>query len=139
MRIVADTNVLVSGMLWHGNPARIIDASRQGMVQLLSSAALLDELRSTISRPMFLARLQLLPMSVDDFMSAIGELVEVVVPAAMSEPVSRDPDDDLVLATAVAGSADLIVTGDLDLLVIQNFRGISILSPSDAVIRMRCT
>ena len=62
-------------------------------------------------------------------LAAFVELCEFVVPAALSKPVCRDADDDVVLATALAAKADIIVTGDNDLLVLKEFHGIRILPP----------
>jgi predicted nucleic acid-binding protein len=57
--------------------------------------------------------------------------MQIVTPVALASPVSRDPDDDNILATAVAGSCDCIITGDKDLLVLKQFEGIKILSPRE--------
>ncbi len=57
---------------------------------------------------------------------------EVIEPPALPQPVCRDPDDDEVLALAVAAQADLIISGDNDLLVLQQFNGIPILTPAEA-------
>jgi putative PIN family toxin of toxin-antitoxin system len=62
-------------------------------------------------------------------LSQLNEEAEIVRPARFGERVCRDKDDDVVLATALAGKADIIVTGDDDLLVLKAFRGIRILSP----------
>jgi len=56
----------------------------------------------------------------------------VIEPPALPQPVCRDPDDDEVLALAIAAQADLIISGDNDLLVLQQFNGIPILSPAQA-------
>ncbi len=61
-------------------------------------------------------------------LTALRENAEIVKPVSLGERVSRDKDDDLVLATAAAGQAEMIVTGDNDLLVVKRFRGIQILS-----------
>ncbi|MGH8527539.1 MAG: putative toxin-antitoxin system toxin component, PIN family, partial [Gammaproteobacteria bacterium] len=55
----------------------------------------------------------------------------VVDPAGLASPICRDPDDDIVLATAVAGNCGCIITGDKDLLVLQRFSGVDIVSPGD--------
>jgi putative PIN family toxin of toxin-antitoxin system len=57
--------------------------------------------------------------------------LQVVIPAKLDAPISRDSDDDNIIATAVAGQCDCIVTGDNDLLVLENFNGISIIKPAD--------
>ena len=59
------------------------------------------------------------------------ETSEVVEPATFDRQICRDPDDDAILGTAVAGNADCIVTGDSDLLVLERFQGVDIVSPSE--------
>lgn len=66
-------------------------------------------------------------------MAELRLLVEIIDPPPLPVPVSRDPDDDAVLALAVAGRADLIVSGDTDLLVLATHAGIQIVSPARAV------
>jgi putative PIN family toxin of toxin-antitoxin system len=90
---------------------------------IITSKPLLDELRRTL-RVKFKADPDKLPL-----LSALHEQAEIVAPALLGERVCRDKDDDVVLATALAGKAEIIVTGDDDLLVLKRFRGIRILSP----------
>jgi len=62
----------------------------------------------------------------------------IIVPIEpLPKPVCRDPDDDAILATAVAAGADLLVTGDKDLLVLSTFRGIPIVTPAECLARLR--
>jgi predicted nucleic acid-binding protein len=63
----------------------------------------------------------------------VRQLIEVVEPAPLPQPVCRDPDDDEVLALALAARAELIVSGDNDLLVLQQFEGIPIVTPAQAL------
>ena len=67
-------------------------------------------------------------------MQDYARLAEIVVPASLPERVSRDPDDDLVLATALSAEASVIVSGDRDLLVLGTFREIRILDAADALV-----
>ena len=59
MRVVADTNTVVSGLLWHGNPRQVLEAARSGTLQLYTSAALLGEIEEILQRPKFAQRLSL--------------------------------------------------------------------------------
>ena len=90
---------------------------------LITSEPLLQELR-TISRAKFAVDSVELPL-----LAQLNGEAEIVTPAELRGGVCRDKDDDVVLATALAGKADVIVTGDEDLLVLKKFRGIGILSP----------
>jgi uncharacterized protein len=91
--------------------------------KLLTSPPLLRELRTTL-RNKFAVDPTELPL-----LSQLNEEAEIVAPARFSVRVCRDKSDNVVLATAITGKADLIVTGDDDLLVLKEFRGIRILSP----------
>jgi putative PIN family toxin of toxin-antitoxin system len=135
VRAVIDTNVLVSGLLWHGTPHRIIEHIRDGALTLISSSALLAEFADVISRPKFKtigARSGARP---ERLLIEVRRLAEIVEPPA-TQPVSRDPDDDAVLALAVAARADLIVTGDIDLLILGSHGGIPIVDPAAAIVRI---
>jgi uncharacterized protein len=70
------------------------------------------------------------------FLEQLRLRVRIVEPTPLSSPVSRGPDDDVVLATAVAAGATVVVTGDRDLLVIDRYNGIDIVSPRDFLSRL---
>ena len=122
MRLVLDTNVLVASVAADGL-CRDLVRVRLRPHAIITSEPLLRELR-TVLRTKFKADPDELPL-----LSALSEQAEVVAPVRLGEHVCRDKDDDVVLATAVAGEANAIVTGDADLLVLKKFRGIRILSP----------
>jgi putative PIN family toxin of toxin-antitoxin system len=122
VRVVLDTNVFVASVVADGL-CRDLVRVRVRPHTIITSEPLLDELRTTL-RVKFKADPDKLPL-----LSALGEQAEIVAPASLGERVCRDRDDDVVLATAVAGKADIIVTGDDDLLALKKFRGIRILSP----------
>ena len=133
MRIVADTNTVLSGLLWQGPPRRLIDLARERAVTLCTSTALLAELAEVIGRAKFTARVHDAGVAAAELVEDYARLAEIVVPTSLTEPASRDPDDDLVLATALAGEASLIVSGDRDLLVLGTFRDIRIRDAADAL------
>ena len=94
---------------------------------------MLAELAEVIGRGKFAARVHDAGVAAAELVEDYARLAEIVVPASLSEPASRDPDDDLVLATALAAEASLIVSGDRDLLVLGTFRDIRILAAADAL------
>ena len=124
MRVLLDTNVLVSGILFRGVPRALLDRAIRGELDLVTSTALLDELEEILARK-FEFSLQLTRAT----RAELESLAEVVVPTEVPS-VSRDPDDDLVLAAAAVGQAEVIVTGDRDLLALEMYGGIPILTPS---------
>lgn len=136
MRLVLDTNAVLSGLLWGGTPGRLIDEAEAGRVDLVSSAALLAELQGVLSRDKFAAQLVKRHLSVADVFDGYAALVTIVVPAVIEVTIGRDPSDDQVLAAALAAQADLIVSGDAHLLDLKTFRGIEIVSAAAAVERL---
>ena len=133
MRIVADTNAALSGLLWQGPPRQIIDHARAGAVTLHSSLTLLAELAEVIGRGKFAQRIQRAGVSALALIEDYQRLAVLLEPEPLATPVSRDPDDDHVLACALAAHADLIVSGDRDLLVLDRFQDIRILTAAQAL------
>ncbi len=133
MRIVADTNIVLSGLLWQGPPRRLIDLGRERALTLCTSLTLLAELAEVIGRPKFAQRVQAAGLSAATLVQDYARLAEIVEPALLPTPVSRDPDDDQVLACALAAEAELIVSGDRDLIDLAAFRHIRILTASQAL------
>jgi uncharacterized protein len=139
VRAIVDTNVLVSGLLWRGNPHTLLERVRDGTLSLVSSPALLAELAEVIARPKFDAILIASNTSRERSLVEIHALAEIITPAALPEPVCRDPDDDEVLALALAAGVDCIVSGDLDLLDLHPFQNIPILTAAQALQRLNAS
>lgn len=130
MRVVVDTNVIVSAMLWTGSPHRILVAAEDARLTLYTSPALLRELAGVLNRPKFAARLRELQASASELTAGYARLARLVSPQRIRRVVVDDPADDEVLAGALSARARYIVSGDSDLLRLRSFRGIVILSPS---------
>jgi putative PIN family toxin of toxin-antitoxin system len=135
VRVVADTNTVVSAFLWGGPPAAVLAAAREGRITLFTSAVLLAELEDVLSREKFAERIARVGSSVAQMMAGYRALVTVVRPTAI-EPTARDPDDDQVLACAITAQAKLIVSRDKDLLDLREYQGIPILASADALQRL---
>ncbi len=133
MRIVADTNTVLSGLLWGGPPRRLIDLARARSLALYTSLVLLAELAGAIARNKFAHRIQLAGLSAAEHIQDYRRLAYFVEPQPLSTPACRDPDDDHVLACA---RADLIVMRDLDLLDLGTYQDIPILAAADALRRI---
>ena len=129
MRVVLDTNVLVSAtLIAGGQEARILRAWRAGVFDLVVSPAILEE----IGRVLTEARLRRRRWMTDDEVAALLEGLaqeSVVVSGRVPVQVSRDPADDKFLAAAVEGRADYVVTGDRDLLDLGTYRGVQMIRP----------
>ena len=128
--------MLLSGLLWHGTPHALLEHVRAGTLGLISSPTLLAELEVVIRRPKFDAILTSVNTSRDHALAEVWQLVEVIEPPPLVVPVCRDPDDDAVFALALAAQADLIISGDDDLLAVSDFQGIPIITPAEAIRRI---
>lgn len=126
-RVVLDTNVLISGLLSvTSTPARAVERA-VGHAQVLASADTLRELMTTLLSPRFdryVPRAQR-----DALLLRLAPLIEIVEIVQWFREC-RDPDDDKFLDVAINGRADVIVSGDRDLLDLNPFRGVAILAPA---------
>jgi uncharacterized protein len=136
VRVVADTNTLVSGLLWHGNPRRVLEAARAGTPQLYTTAALLAELEEVLQRSKFAQRLSLAGVTSHMLVLGYAALAWLVEPAEITPVILADPDDDAVLACAVAARAEMIVSGDSHLLDLKDYEGILIVTATHLLARI---
>jgi len=133
VRLVLDTNIVVSGLIWGGVPRRLLDLGRDdGQVALFTSSVLLDELADVLERGKFATLLSSQEITSAFLMQRYGMLAKLVKPQPIERTV-RDGDDDAVIATALAAKADIIATGDSDLLVLHPWQEIQILNAADAL------
>ena len=132
-RAVLDTNVFVSGLISpKGPPARILMALRSARFTLVSSPPVNEEIIEVLSRPTIRDRYGL-GDRIFDVSFILWEVADLVIDLPNVQ-VSSDPDDDKFLATAVAGRADYLVTGDVgDLLSLREYKGVKIVSPREFV------
>ena len=130
MRAVVDTNVLVRALIKpHGTVGPVLLRLRHGEYTLLYAGSLLEELVDVLNRPRIREKYQLTDLDIQTVVSLILLRGEVVVPEERIT-ACRDPKDDKFLEVAVAGKADVIVSGDQDLLVLHPFAGIPIVPPA---------
>jgi uncharacterized protein len=132
VRVVADTNTLVSAFLWGGAPAEVLTTAREQRLSLFTSAALIAELEDVLAREKFVTRIARVGSTVADLLAGYRALAQIVRTTEMAA-VSRDPDDAHVLACALAAGAHLIVTRDQDLRTLDPFRSIRILPAREAL------
>jgi uncharacterized protein len=124
MRVILDTNVILSAIFFGGIPGRILSAYRDGQLTIVLSPEILDEYRATTER---LAKK--FDVDYEAILDWIAMHSEMVAAAELSEPICADPDDDKFIACALASSAKIICSGDRHLLDIDGYRGIEILRP----------
>ena len=116
LRVVLDTNVLVSGLAYPGSvPGRIVGIWRQGGLDVVLSRYILDEMVRVLPR---LSRIHLSSSEIRDLADSLMFLADIVAPDAEQDSSLRDPADQQVLATLRASKADYLITGDKDLLAL---------------------
>jgi uncharacterized protein len=123
VRALLDTNVVISAVLFGGLPRQILKAALEGGLDVITSPALLAELERVLTRKF--AFNSTTAASIRSELEALGRVIE---PASIKR-VTKSSADDLVLAAAIAGEVDVIVTGDRELLDIATYENIRIESP----------
>jgi len=125
-RIVLDTNILISGILFGGKPRQILESVIQGKINAYLSYDIFTEFRDVLARPKFgLSREVCLVIyrEVEDTFSFVSPEIKV-------DLIKEDPDDNVILECALSAGANYIISGDPHLLNLKSFEGIPILSPS---------
>ncbi len=129
MRIVLDTNVLMSAVFFSGIPGQIIEAWKAGRLTVVVSPDILEEYRTVAE---ILGR-QYGIQEAGELRSFLAVAAELIEAPALPAAVSRDSDDDKFLACALFGRAAAVVSGDDDLLSLGSWQGIKMLSPREFV------
>jgi len=125
VKVVLDTNVLISGIYFGGIPGKILEAWGARHFQLLVSTEILQEYLNVAER----LSDRYAGVEYESVLGLIIQNAELVQPSDLPEPVSTDPDDDKFLACALAGDSTTIVSGDSDLLNVSGYCGIKVLRP----------
>ena len=136
VRVILDTNIVVSGFLWRSFPRQLLDLARANAITIYTSGALLDELADVLSRNKLAAKLQEQRVTPAFLMRHYGMLAKVVTPAIIGRVVPNDADDDAVIACALAAKVKFIVSGDAHLLTLGQHQGIPIVTAAQAVSRV---
>lgn len=124
MKLVLDTNVLIAAFVARGLCHELLEHVVRAH-ELFTSQSILDEFRSKLTE-----KLHAPAGVVEEAVELLASRMRLVEPQPLPRPVCRDPDDDAILATAVAAQADSLVTGDGDLLALGEYEGIRIIRPA---------
>jgi putative PIN family toxin of toxin-antitoxin system len=133
LRVVLDTNVIVSAVISKGKARELLNRGIENRFQIVTSEFVLKEVRKVLHRPKF-------KTSDDEINNIILTMIQssdVATVASNFNVVQRDPADDMILTTAFDGGADVIVTGDRHLLDLKRFRKSKIVSVSEALKELR--
>lgn len=129
MKVLLDTNIWISSLLWGGNPRRVIQLAVNKNITLYSSESLIDELQTTLAYPKLQRRLEKLEITTEELLVEVARITQLSQPVAISNIFQlRDPKDKIVLETALSVPVEVIVSGDEDLLVLGEFQKIHILT-----------
>lgn len=129
MKIVCDTNVLISGILFGGHARQILNLSSMGRVTNFISEPILAEVEDVLSRPKF----KLTPSQVSGIIALFRDTFELTYPSKKHKVIEADPDDDLILDAAVEADAGVIISGDSHLRNLGKWKNIRILTPADFI------
>ena len=126
-RVTADTNILVSGLVYRrGKPYDLLRMASDGIINLTVSQHILDEMADVLGRKFYAT-----PEDIAEGTLIVRDAARVVTPAVHLDVIKDDPTDNRILECAVAAGSDYIVTGDKDLLRLGNYDSIKILTVSD--------
>ena len=131
MRIVIDTNIWVSGLLWQGLPWELLRLAEAGRIELCVSPSILTELTRVLGYKRLQPRLERLGLTVHDLIAYVLNLSSVFEVPQGDPIVIADPDDDVFLRCAVVAKAVCVVSGDHHLLDLGSYVGIPIVSVHD--------
>ena len=121
LRVVLDTNVLVSAFFWEGNEQGILKRCKGGEMQSVTSTSILGELERVLLRKFGMPE-----EIVRAYVKEVIMISDLVFPRGELRVIERDPADDLILETAMLGRADIIVSGDDHLLRLGSYEGVMI-------------
>lgn len=136
VRVVLDTNVLVSGVIASGYSAQILDAARREEIKLITSVHMLEEFSDVMSRRRIVRKYPKATENAETLLDFLRAFAEFVSGVPDENQISSDRDDDFVLACAIEGKADYIVSGDPHLLDLKTYKRISVVSPREFVERV---
>ena len=131
MRLVLDTNVVTSALFWNGTPRWLLQIARDKRIELFTSTPLLAELTNVLWREKFDQKIAAAMFTIDQLVDRYAELAALVRPA-QTPRITPDPDDDVVIGTALAAKADCVVTGDRTFLAVREYQGVRIVSVAEA-------
>ena len=134
VKIVLDTNVLISGLIVENGPSgKILDAIQKGDLALITSGPLLQEFAEVVSRPHIIRKYPKVTEHAEAILDYLRTHATLFKINSVERVVDDDPDDDLVIASAIAGEAEYIVSGDEHLLALAQHGAIRIIAPAEFV------
>ena len=125
MKVVLDTNVLISAFYFEGNPKIVIKRAIEGIDILYISKEITEEIFDVMSRTKFKTDI----IYIEHFIKSLEEIANTIITKRNLKNISRDNDDNKILECALIAKVDYLITGDKDLLILKNLKTIKIISP----------
>lgn len=131
IKVVLDTNVFISALLWYGRTAEILDLAHKGRITICVSGEIIQEFEKVLFYPKFAERFLLMNKTPTEIINELTEVVEYY-PGDLFEIslIKEDPSDNKFLACALAANVAFIISGDQHLLRLKKFKNIPILTPN---------
>lgn len=123
MKVVFDTNILVSAMLWRGTPYRCLLAIRAGLAELILSPPIMEELRGVLNKKFAMTK-----ADAEENIAVVQESATLIEIPGTLRVVTDDPEDDKFIETALVAGGQWLVSGDKHLLRLGGYRGIKVIS-----------
>ncbi|MEA5579559.1 putative toxin-antitoxin system toxin component, PIN family [Anabaena sp. UHCC 0451] len=131
MKVVVDVNVWISALLWKGTPRKILQLAQNQQITIFASDDLFLEFETTLNRAKFANKITSLGLTLADIIDATRDIITFCPDTYIDIPELRDAKDNKIIAAALSANAEVLITGDLDLLTLKEFAGILILTPVD--------
>ena len=131
MKVILDTNVLISGTFWTGNSFRILDLIDKNKLRNITSKEIIKEYYEVINSDEIIDKVEDKKLKMLKIAHKVINNSEIVVPSVKINIIKDDPDDNKILECAIAGNVDCIVSNDKHLLKLKEFKGIKILTPKE--------
>jgi uncharacterized protein len=129
LRVTADTNVIISGLNFSGNPRRVLEMAADGAIDLAVSDAILDEVEEVLRRDKFSWPEE----EIDKAIRHISHFAKHVEPTQRIDVVKEDPTDNRIIECAAASGSEYLVTGDKHLLKVGQYQGVKIVTPAEFI------
>jgi hypothetical protein len=129
VKVVCDTNVIISGLLFGGHARRILQLASSGLVTNFLSPDILREAEDVLRRPKFGLR----PEQAIEIIALLKDTFEIVIPSLKIQAIQSDPEDNHVIETALAAQAEFVISGDKHLLKLTEWEGIPVVSPAQFI------